>query len=616
MQADVPYRCLPNLLAACSARAPEAPVILAPGRAPLTYGALVRHAQETGRALRRFGVGVHDRVALIVANGPDLATAVLEVAAHAIVAPLNPDLPASDLAVALEGLRARTVIFPVGQGGQARAIAHALGLAILDLVPLGDGAAGLFALDGRPRSGGAPEARVGSDDIAVLLHTSGTTSRPKRVPITHGQLCDVAYATATALGVTAADRCLAVPGVFHSHGLGTLATCVMAGSSIACLGRFSAGAFFQAMAACGPTWYTAVPTVHHAILSEAGAHADTVARSRLRLIRTASMACPPSLIRAIETTFQAPVIETLGMAETASQIASNPLPPGIRKLGSVGRPNALELRIVDEVGARVPSGTPGEIVVRGAGVMRGYDDDPEANRRAFVGGWFHTGDEGYLDADGYLFITGRLKELINRGGAKIAPREVDEALMEHPAVAQAVAFAVPHTRLGEEVAAAVVLRPGTTVTEAEIRQYAAKRLADFKVPRRVFVLDTLPTGPTGKIQRIGLAQRLAAAAPMMEYAAPRTEAEAALADVWAQVLDVPRVGIHDDFFHLGGDSLQAVTVLARARDIFGTPLPPESLFVAATVAELARLVDAARARAAASPQPLPTATVEREDVAF
>jgi acyl-CoA synthetase (AMP-forming)/AMP-acid ligase II/acyl carrier protein len=436
------------------------------------------------------------------------------------------------------------------------------------------------------------------------------------VPITHGQLCDVAYATATALGVTAADRCLAVPGVFHSHGLGTLATCVMAGSSIACLERFSAGAFFQAMAACGPTWYTAVPTVHHAILSEAGAHADTVARSRLRLIRTASMACPPSLIRAIETTFQAPVIETLGMAETASQIASNPLPPGIRKLGSVGRPNALELRIVDEVGAIVPSGTPGEIVVRGAGVMRGYDDDPEANRRAFVGGWFHTGDEGYLDADGYLFITGRLKELINRGGAKIAPREVDEALMEHPAVAQAVAFAVPHTRLGEEVAAAVVLRPGTTVTEAEIRQYAAKRLADFKVPRRVFVLDTLPTGPTGKIQRIGLAQRLAAAAPMMEYAAPRTEAEAALADVWAQVLDVPRVGIHDDFFHLGGDSLQAVTVLARARDIFGAPLPPESLFVAATVAELARLVDAARARAAASPQPLPTATDEREDVAF
>jgi acyl carrier protein len=256
----------------------------------------------------------------------------------------------------------------------------------------------------------------------------------------------------------------------------------------------------------------------------------------------------------------------------------------------------------------VPSGTAGEIIVRGSGIVRGYDDDPEANRLAFVGGWFHTGDQGYLDADGYLFVTGRLKELINRGGAKIAPLEIDEVLMEHPAVAQAVAFAVPHTRLGEDVAAAVVLRPDTTPTEAEIRQYAAKRLADFKVPRRVFVLDTLPTGPTGKIQRIGLAQRLGAAAPAVEYAAPRTKTEAALADVWAQVLDVPRVGVHDDFFHLGGDSLQAATVLARASDIFGAPLPPESLFVAATVADLSRLVDAARARTAPSP--------EREDIAF
>lgn len=608
MQAEVPYRCLPDLLAAWRARAPDAPAILEPGRAPLTYGAFGRHAEETGQALRRLGVGAHDRVALIVPNGPELATAVLEVAAHAIVAPLNPHLPAGDLALALEGLRARTVIFPVGQGGEGRAIAHGHGLAVLDLVPLGDGPAGLFALHGEPRSSAAPEARVAPGDVAVLLHTSGTTSRPKRVPITHDQLCRVAFATATALGVTAVDRCLAVPGLFYSHGIGTLATCVMAGSSIACLEHFSASAFFQAMAACEPTWYTAIPTVHHAILAETAAHADTVARSRLRFIRSGSMACAPSLVRALEATFQAPVIEVLGMAEAASQIASNPLPPGIRKLGSVGLPNALELRIVDEVGAVVSSGTEGEIVVRGAGVMRGYDDDPEASRRAIVEGWFHTGDQGYVDADGYLFVTGRLKELINRGGAKIAPLEIEEALMRHPAVAQAVAFAVPHSRLGEDVAAAVVLRPGTTATETEIRQYAARRLADFKVPRRVFIIDTLPTGPAGKVQRIGLAQQLGTATMPVEYAAPRTEMETALAEVWAQVLDVPRVGIHDDFFHLGGDSLHALTVLARASEMFAAPLPPESLFVAATVADLARLVDAARARATVSP--------EREDIAF
>jgi oxalate---CoA ligase len=376
-----PFRCVPDLLAAWSARTPDAPAILAPGRAPLTYAALAQHAEETGRALDRLGVVAGERVAVIVPNGPELATAVLAVASHAIVAPLNPDLPAADLAVALDGLRPRTVVLPAGQSDELRAMVHGRGLAIADLIPRAQ-AAGLFTLRGEPRSRAASEVRVGPDSVAVLLHTSGTTSRPKRVPIAHDQLCRVADATATALGVTVADRCLAVPGIFHSHGLGTLATCVIAGSTIACLERFSARAFFHAMAACQPTWYTAVPTIHHAILADAAAHAETVARARLRLIRTASMACAPSLIRALEVTFRAPVIETFGMAETASQIASNPLPPGLRKLGSVGLPNTLELRIVDEMGNEVPSGTPGEIILRGAGVMRGSDADPEADRRA------------------------------------------------------------------------------------------------------------------------------------------------------------------------------------------------------------------------------------------
>jgi oxalate---CoA ligase len=613
MDGEAPYRCVPDLLAGWAERAPDAPAILAPGRAPLTYGALGRHADETGRTLRRLGVGDQDRIALIVPNGPELATAVLEVAAHAIAAPLNPDLPGGDLALALEGLRATAVVFPAGQGGQARAVAEARGLAVLDLVALTDEPAGLFALDGQPRSRRAPDRRVGPDDVAVLLHTSGTTARPKRVPITHDQLCRDAHAAGTALALTPADRCLNVAAVFHSHGLGALTRCLMAGSSIACLSRFSTRAFFDAMAAYRPTWYTAVPTIHHAILADAGAYADTIGRARLRFVRSASMACAPSLVRALEETFRAPVIEGYGMAETASQIALNPLPPGVRKLGSVGLPTALELQIVDETGAPVPTGTSGEIVLRGPGVVRGYDDDPEADRQAFVGGWFRTGDQGYLDADGYLFITGRLKELINRGGSKIAPREVDEVLLEHPAVAQAIAFAVPHPRLGEDVAAAVVLRPGTTATAPEIRRYAATRLADFKVPRRVLVVDALPTGPTGKLQRRGLARWFDVAAPVTEYVAPRTEVEAVLAEIWARVLDVARVGIHDDFFHLGGDSLQAARVIARTHEIFGTPLPPASLFEAPTVARLARLVDGARETA---PAPLTAGSDEREDVAF
>jgi hypothetical protein len=291
----------------------------------------------------------------------------------------------------------------------------------------------------------------------------------------------------------------------------------------------------------------------------------------------------------LERVFNAPVIESYGMTEASAQITSNPLPPGERKAGSAGVASGPEVAIVDKAGNPLPAGVTGEIVIRGGNVTPGYDNNPSANESAFVNGWFKTGDQGFLDADGYLFITGRIKEIINRGGEKIAPREVDEAFMEHSAVAQAVTFAVPHPTLGEDVAVAVVLREDTLATEKEIREFAFARLADYKVPSRVLVVKEIPKGPTGKLQRIGLAKELAHKLEA-EYVAPGNPIEGGLAQIWSEVLGRKRVGIHDNFFALGGDSLSAARVASRVRAAFHVELPLATMFRAPTLADQASMI--------------------------
>jgi acyl carrier protein len=292
-----------------------------------------------------------------------------------------------------------------------------------------------------------------------------------------------------------------------------------------------------------------------------------------------------------------PVIEAYGMTEAAHQMASNPLPPRARKPRSVGQAAGPQVAIMSEgTAALLPSGGRGEIVIRGPNVTAGYSNNPEANARAFTDGWFRTGDQGYLDDDHYLFITGRLKELINRGGEKIAPGEVEEALLDHPGVAQAVAFAVPDTRLGEDVAAAVVARPGAAPTATELRRFVSLRLADYKVPRQVLILDEIPKGPTGKMQRIGLADKLGLSAEpdrvLAEYAPPANDIEELLAELWQAVLLRDRVGRHDRFLDLGGDSLLATELVARVEGAFQMELSILEFFDAPTVAEQAALVEA------------------------
>jgi acyl-CoA synthetase (AMP-forming)/AMP-acid ligase II len=335
-----------------------------------------------------------------------------------------------------------------------------------------------------------------------------------------------------------------------------------------------------------------VPPLHLGVLERAGAHGGLIARRRLRFIRSCSSALPPVLMAELERAFDAPVIEAYGMTEASHQMASNPLPPRARKPGSVGVAAGPEVAIMDESGKLLPPGATGEIVIRGRNVTAGYESNPDANQKAFTNGWFRTGDQGCMDADGYVFLTGRLKELINRGGEKIAPREVDEALLAHPAVAQAVAFALPHATLGETVAAAVVLRTGASAGEEDLRTFAAGRLAEFKVPGRVLILDAIPKGPTGKPQRIGLADKLAAHLKTA-FAEPRTETERFLAETWRSALNGARAGLYDNFFDLGGNSLLAAQVVARVRKKLGVRLELRDLSLQ-TLGQLAALCEQRR----------------------
>ncbi|MCY3647020.1 MAG: AMP-binding protein [Chloroflexi bacterium] len=491
---------VPELLAAGAA---DAVAVQGAGGRDATYADLRATVDALAGQLRGAGISANERVALVLPNGPGMAAAFLAAATAGTAAPLNPRYREEELSLSFQELGVRVVV----AAADADEIPAVPGVRRLDLQ--GDGLDLTLTENGEPvpATTGPPPS---PDDVALVLQTSGTTSRPKTVPLTHANLAVSAANIAESLALTAADRCLMVMPLFHIHGLiaGLLAP-FSAGGAIACPGDFNAFRFFEWLDAFEPSWYTAVPTMHQLILSRASRHAETLVRTNLRFVRSSSAPLPPVVLERIEETFGAPMIEAYGMTEATHQMAAQPLPPGLRKPGSVGRATGVDLAILDPAGDLLPLGERGEVSIRGASVTAGYEAKPEANADAFTdAGWFRTGDEGYLDADGYLFLTGRLKELINRGGEKVAPREVEEVILRHPAVRQAVCFALPHATLGEDVAAAVIRNDGAELAEAAVRDLCGEHLAPFKVPRTVIFVDEIPVGPTGKLQRIGLAERL------------------------------------------------------------------------------------------------------------
>jgi acyl-CoA synthetase (AMP-forming)/AMP-acid ligase II len=597
---SVPCLRLNDLFEHHAAQRPDAAAILAPGRAPLSYARLHQHIGETGRALRAMGIAREDRVGLMLPNGSDMASAIITVASNAGCAVINPSYAADELERYFAALRLRALIIPAGADVPARRVAQARGIQIIDFSAAET--AGLFALHSDP----AEPSRdpIGPGSVALYVLTSGTTARPKIVPLTHTNICSSAFCSVASVALTEQDRCLNVLPLFHCHGLvATVLSALAAGAGVVCTPGCDVDKLFGWLREFKVKWYSAVPTMHQAILAQARLRPEELNGFSLRLIRSASAPLPPSVFAELEQTLGTSVIELYGMTETAgSPIACNPLPPRRRKPGSCGIPVGLEVAIMSDHGKILPVNSTGQVVIRGPSVALGYDGDAAATAAAFTGGWLRTGDLGFFDDDGYLFLVGRSREMINRGGEKVTPREVDEALLQHPAVAEAVTFALPHTTLGEDVAVAIVLRPGTEASARDIRQFAAARLAAFKVPRQVLFFKQLPKGATGKVNRIGLAAKLGVAGGQTEqgFIPPRTPLENVLAGIWADVLNRDRVGIYDDFFVLGGDSLSAAQALTCIHDTMQLKVEVSGLFDAPTVAEMAehleRLIQAGHAR--------------------
>ena len=484
---------------------PEHVAIHIPGDGPsVTYSQLGVQVERLRAQLNALGLGRGDRIAIALPNGLEMIASFLAAAAAGTAAPLNPAYTLEEFKFYLEDTGARAMIVPSGGGDIARAAAG-------DATPIietgidGEGMVQFSAAT----TAGAARARedVSPDDIALILHTSGTTSRPKRVPLPHRNLMISSSSVAATYRLTPEDVSLCVMPLFHVHGLvaSTFAT-LLTGGTVVVPSRFNPLSFWATVRDHHVSWYSAVPTIHQVLLSRSKPGAKPAGAEQLRFIRSCSAALAPQTMSDMEERFGAPVLEAYGMTEAAHQMASNPLPPGSRKGGSVGQGTGVSIAILNDAGDLLATGETGEVSIKGPNVFRGYEGNPKANAEAFTGGWFRTGDQGYLEEDGYLRLTGRIKELINRGGEKISPLEIDALLLTHPAVAEAVCFGIPDRVYGEAVAAAVVLT--SSVTEAELIAHCRSSLSDFKCPKVIHIVESIPRGATGKIQRRNVAAQI------------------------------------------------------------------------------------------------------------
>jgi len=479
------------------------PALIVPDGPTLTYGRLRELTAEVATALVGAGVKPGDRMATVYPNGPEAVIVFLATSLIGVSCPLNPAYKEDEFRFYLEDTGARFLLVPPGEAAAARQSLPAGG----KLIEIEIDSAGRLKIgdrNGASHAGSLDPAKA--DATALVLHTSGTTSRPKRVPLRHRNLLASAENIMRSYELTPDDVSLCIMPLFHVHGLVASALATFAsGGSVVVPRRYGPLGFRPLMEATRPTWFSASPTPHQLILSRIQDRRPPGCE-RLRFVRSCSAALAPAQMELMEDRFGVPVLEAYGMTEASHQMASNPLPPDRRLPGSVGRGTGVEIAVLDDAGNELEAGASGEVGVRGPNVIDGYENNPQANASSFTRGWFRTGDLGTLDAGGYLRLLSRIKELINRGGEKIAPREIDEVLEAHPAVKEAVSFGVPHPTWGEEVAAAVVLNE--PVTEKELLAFARARLADFKVPRHLHIVDSIPKTPTGKIQRRFVAEQL------------------------------------------------------------------------------------------------------------
>ncbi len=591
------FETIPTLLSTQAERRPHACAIQTPDAEELSYRDLHQRAISISRQLRALGLGKRSRVVIVLPNGLNMSVMLLAVTSTSIAAPLNPFYREAEFQSYLNDIHADCVIV---QGDDrlspVRVVAQKNGIPLIELAADGvtlvpPSTAALPA--GRDNSSPANDAtEPGADDIALILLTSGSTGRSKKVPLTHRNLCVSVADICHSLNLGDRDICLSMWEQFHVGGMVDLLLVPLAsGGRIISTRGFDAESFFDILETRSPTWFQGVPTTLHEILVVASKPGRASAKTSLRFIRSVASALSPQLMERIEEFFQVPVVQTFGMTEAGPLITTNPLPPGIRKAGSTGPSCGPLISIRDENGRTLPLLETGEVVVRGENVVTGYEGNEEATAQSFRDGWFHTGDTGYLDADGYLFLKGRIKEQINRGGEKIIPQEIDDVLAAHPEIAQAASFSVKHPTLGEDVGVAIVTRENSSLDAGAVRRFVASQPSEFKVPKTIIFLPSLPRSNIGKVRRDTLAALADSGSDAAPYAPAETKLQEFLAKIWAQELDEERVGIDDDFFRLGGDSLSSVRLALAIETLLDIELDAARLAEAFTVRQLAALIE-------------------------
>lgn len=577
-----------DLLAHSTAAAPDTVAIMDRSGAVTTYRAL---SDRVSGLAAQFAACApsrdrRPRIGIVMPNGPDLSATLLAAAIAGEATPFNPALTAVEFERYFEQTRIAFLVVADGDDGAAASVAARIGLPVLRLSQGG-------AIIGVDADGAVPVPEP--DAIAMVLMTSGSTGMPKIVPLSHRNVCRSASDVARSVVLGPQDRCLVMWQQFHIGGLVDLLLApLQAGGTLIVTPGFDEALFFDLLDRAQPTWFQAVPTTLGALAQYAERNGLSPRGTSLRFVRSVAAALTPQLQDRVADLFGVPVVRTLGMTEASPLITSTALPPALDKVGSVGRSCGPDLRVFGPGMEVMGTGQAGEIAIRGENVFAGYENNPDANATAFRDGWFFTGDNGYLDEDGDLFLTGRTKEQINRGGYKIMPSEVEEALSRHPAVHEAAVFGVPHRTLGEDVAGAVSLKPGATADAAALRAHLSDLLAANKVPGRIAIMSELPRNPVGKLDRLALAQRaMDDAANSVAEQGPRDAMERFLVTLWTRELALPKVGIHQDFAMVGGDSLSALRILVAMETVFGRPVPDELIPDFNTIAATAAALDAA-----------------------
>lgn len=610
--ADIGLRAAPENVAVASTigevvdywgrAAPAAPAIAARNRKDMSYGELALLTDSIAAQLQHAGFGPDSRLAVVHRGGAEALTTVLGVVKRSIAVPISNEYSARELGGHFDACGVEAVIVDARLDAPVREVARARGMRVIDVGHGRDAdAAGHVTLDLPSPQGHALAAPARADDIAFVFGTSGTTRASKLVPLRHRHMVSRSESTALLHELTRDDRCFNQNRLFLCSGISNSCTALFAGGCVVHpdeRGPFDLSAFIAGLTTLRPTWYVASYNFNIGVYQALKRDASPVAGHALRFIRATSGPLNPDIVTGLERIFAVPVIEAYSSTESG-RICGNPLPPRRRKLGSVGRPIAhSEVSLVDDLGHPVKPGGQGEVVVRGGNVFDGYEHNPMANEEAFFGDWYRTGDVGVFDEDGYLRLVGRIKEMINRGGQKISPVDVDAALVAHPEIADAAAFAVPHPMLGEVVAAAVVRVPNSQLSDRDITAFLRHRIEPVKLPRTFVFVEQIPRGPSGKARRSELVKLFETFGPVAQSAQRShddemaTSTEARLAQLWKWLLQKEGLGPNDDFFLVGGDSLAATQLVLAVNELFNVELSLDLVFSdASNIRTMAAMID-------------------------